>query len=99
MSESEPLGRSAVPSAGQKRAAVSYSVPQCGHTLSTATATGDSPDGCWASAPEPSWLVANGCSSAGGAATRASPDGSGGGDGVSSGVSDVIGCRVCATTA
>src|SRR5687767_10928567 len=98
MSESEPFGRSAVPSAGQKRAAVSYSVPQCGHTLSTAMA-GWLSLVCWASPPDPSWLVCSGCSSVSDAATGASPDRVGGGDGlVLSGVSDVIGCRVCATT-
>src|SRR5512138_1857726 len=98
MSESEPFGRSAVPSAGQNRAAVSYSVPQWGHTLSTATAGWLSLVVCCASPPDPSWLVPSGWSSAAGATTGASPDGEGGGDDlVSSGVSDVIACRVCAT--
>src|SRR5690349_24972937 len=91
MSESEPFGRSAVPSAGQKRAAVSYSVPQWGHTLSTATAGWDALVVCWASPPEPSWLVASDCSSESDATTGASPAEAGGGDGlVSSGGSSGV---------
>src|SRR6187551_1907896 len=88
ISESEPLGRSAVPSAGQNRAAVSYSVPQWGHTLSTATAGCVSLVVCCANPPEPSWLVASGCSSESDATTGASPEGTGGDDDLgSSGVS------------
>src|SRR5450759_1261674 len=59
MSESAPLGRSAVPSLGQKRAVVSYSVPQCGQTLNTATGSSSAGVCCRASNPDPNPLSAS----------------------------------------
>src|SRR5450759_4772459 len=79
MSESAPLGRSAVPSLGQKRAVVSYSVPQCGQTLNTATGSSSAGVDCRASNPDPNPLSASARDSASRMA-RSSSEALGGGE-------------------
>src|SRR5438045_4785966 len=50
------FGRSEVPSFGQKRSPVSYSVPHCGQTLETTIASSALGVGCCASKPDPNAL-------------------------------------------
>src|SRR5256885_2894651 len=95
MRESDPFGRSAVPSDGQKRTDVSNSVPHCGHTLRTGTVMALSVVAWRASRPEPRLLAASASSSAWRISRSAtgSVDAAGAGE---SGGTGIAGADVCA---